>query len=702
MADISAEIAAFQSAIYGEEVRGSMVSLAEKLNDVCEDNETLVNTHNTEIATAISNAQAATSAANTATTNANTATTNANTATTNANNARTAANNAATAANNAATAATSTNTSVQSAEAARVSAENARASAESTRVANEQSRQTAETARASAETSRASAESARASAEAVRQSNETTRQGNENVRQTQEGLRVSAENSRVSEFSDMQAAFADMQRQIIPQATTSTMGGVIVGDGLAVDNALLTLDVAKSSSGTIITAEDGGYLESLTVYGESVQDGTPTSENPVEIEVVEAGPNLWHESARSVGVPYTNVGITWVKNADGTYTANGTATANAWCYAGTTATIVSMAIPLDAGTYTASTNAARCALRKVSSGGTVTTLSNEFDSVSFTVEDGESIFICPQVANGLTVTDATYFVQIEKGAAATPYVPYGCIGVVVGGTATAIDLQGNHLASLPDGTRDEIYIDTTGHVTLTKKVGYFDTDNNPYTWTLSASSPNSAGLYNISASTNQGKFGYSYASNSMYYMSNTTLTNLNFSQSAAEGFGIHGTSTTVTWYFRFDAQGSTPTAAIGLARMAELGANLYYPLATPYTVDLGYIDMPTIEAGQSISVSASMTPVIDVSWWAQGASEIGRALKALKDDFLTRITSALAGAIATVEEETSAHNYSVGSYLMMDEVLYKVTTAIASGEQIVPGTNVTATTVMAEVVSLTS
>ena len=33
MADISKEIQAFQDAEYGEEVRGSMISLAEKVND---------------------------------------------------------------------------------------------------------------------------------------------------------------------------------------------------------------------------------------------------------------------------------------------------------------------------------------------------------------------------------------------------------------------------------------------------------------------------------------------------------------------------------------------------------------------------------------------------------------------------------------------------------------------------------------------
>lgn len=51
--------------------------------------------------------------------------------------------------------------------------------------------------------------------------------------------------------------------------------------------------------------------------------------------------------------------------------------------------------------------------------------------------------------------------------------------------------------------------------------------------------------------------------------------------------------------------------------------------------------------------------------------------------------------IAPVESSTSAHNYSIGSLLIMGGVLYKVTATIATGETITPGTNVAATTIEA-------
>ena len=58
-------------------------------------------------------------------------------------------------------------------------------------------------------------------------------------------------------------------------------------------------------------------------------------------------------------------------------------------------------------------------------------------------------------------------IQLELGSTATDYEPSQV-------TTTPIDLDGNSLCSLPDGTRDELTIDATGAVTLTKRVGAVD------------------------------------------------------------------------------------------------------------------------------------------------------------------------------------------------------------------------------------
>ena len=84
MADISQEIQAFRDAVKGEEVRGSMISLCEKVNDEVEENTTAATAAATAANTAATNANTKADLANAAASAANTAATNANTAATNA------------------------------------------------------------------------------------------------------------------------------------------------------------------------------------------------------------------------------------------------------------------------------------------------------------------------------------------------------------------------------------------------------------------------------------------------------------------------------------------------------------------------------------------------------------------------------------------------------------------------------------------
>lgn len=269
MADISTEIANFQNAVYGEEVRGSMISLAEKLNDVTEDCEDTVGTMEAGY-------DAAMEAAATATASANDAASRANSAASSAETAASSANTAAANATNKANAADALNTSVSAAETARVAAENARVAAERSRASAEANRVTAENARAgaesnrqSAELSRQEAETARNSAELGRVSAEATRAANETARQSAETSRVSAESNRVTEFTAMQRAFDDMSQQVLPPATYSTLGGVIIDQesGLEVDNTGLL----SFTAGDFLTEAEAAatYATITTVAGKA-------------------------------------------------------------------------------------------------------------------------------------------------------------------------------------------------------------------------------------------------------------------------------------------------------------------------------------------------------------------------------------------------------------------------------------------------
>ena len=228
MADISAEIAAFQSAVYGEEVRGSMISAIEKINDVAEDAEDTVGEFSSGFQSAVSSCSNAADAANTAASDANAATATANTAADAATNAASSATSAASNATAQANAASQLNTTVQQAEAARRAAESARVTAENNRVAAETARAGSESNRNNAEATRQENETNRNTAEVARVSAEATRQANESSRQSAETLRTGAEQSRASAFSAMQSAFSEMEQQVLPPATYSTLGGVIV------------------------------------------------------------------------------------------------------------------------------------------------------------------------------------------------------------------------------------------------------------------------------------------------------------------------------------------------------------------------------------------------------------------------------------------------------------------------------------------
>lgn len=130
---------------------------------------------------------------------------------------------------------------------------------------------------------------------------------------------------------------------------------------------------------------------------------------------------------------------------------------------------------------------------------------------------------------------------------------------------------------------------------------------------------------------------------------------------------------------------------------AMSGVYLYYELATPtetpidppltltYRVDDGGTESIILDTTQPAPQSAPPVMTTAYAYSAEG----------LRDAALSTIAPVENGA-------TASDNYAVGSYLMHGGTLYRVTSAIASGESINPGTNCTAVTVMAELVRLTS
>jgi hypothetical protein len=61
--------------------------------------------------------------------------------------------------------------------------------------------------------------------------------------------------------------------------------------------------------------------------------------------------------------------------------------------------------------------------------------------------------------------------------------------------------------------------------------------------------------------------------------------------------------------------------------LASNQTQVLYPLATPQTIDLGTIDMPQVQDGDTIEVIAAVTPSIDATWWATGWSGRGGRIR---------------------------------------------------------------------------
>ena len=226
-----------------------------------------------------------------------------------------------------------------------------------------------------------------------------------------------------------------------------------------------------TASGKLLHVEDAwpGKPLSLTIDGAYKQDGTPSPEAPVPIQVIEnhvvkvTGRNLWDK-----GVVVYDYSIDYLKyNADASVT-------------------------MEPGTYTISSDGRLPNLQFFEPGS-----HKQLTCAEATDMDGANIrysivwngyCIAPANDNfrvltitliravemtGCVVNAQGTWIQVENGTEATAYKPYA-------GAYLPITLPAEHpyLAALPDGTHDEIVIDKYGNASLTAIVGKTETAAN--------------------------------------------------------------------------------------------------------------------------------------------------------------------------------------------------------------------------------
>lgn len=118
------------------------------------------------------------------------------------------------------------------------------------------------------------------------------------------------------------------------------------------------------------------------------------------------------------------------------------------------------------------------------------------------------------------------------------------------------------------------------------------------------------------------------------------------------------------------------------------GFQLVYPLANPVTYHIENVDL--VKTLYLLNNLWCDTGDIDVTYRCDPATYTAESIRLM-----------LNAMVAPVEASTTASKaYSVNDFLIMDNVLYKVTSPIANGGTITPNTNVSATTVGAELTAI--
>ena len=219
------------------------------------------------------------------------------------------------------------------------------------------------------------------------------------------------------------------------------------------DGATATIavdDPHYSESGATIAVDGSAIADSFTVFGNSTQDGTPTPGAPVPIESIEPQ-NLLDTFSTFPKATTTYSGCKITNNGDGTYTVEGENTSGGWYFNSS-----SGSVSLPAGTYTVcgGSELTGCTLY-VYVGG-----SRRPSGAAFTLDSADNITKWAIYVDDHATISGTAAPSLIRGGEVRPYVPYGTFGVYIKEPATAypIDLQGNALRSLPDGTRDELRV----------------------------------------------------------------------------------------------------------------------------------------------------------------------------------------------------------------------------------------------------
>lgn len=387
--------------------------------------------------------------------------------------------------------------------------------------------------------------------------------------------------------------FTLLQASTFPAGTytaSKTAGDSVLKFGATVQASPVTKTYSANWSSNdlgVFVYKDAVYDESFYVQlerGDTANDYVPYG----AVELCAASLNILTPEPRTA----TDKGVTYTCASDGTITLRGT------CTGFTYFALKRSSITFPAGTYTFSKTGGESNVYWIGKG-------IERDSITQTTTGDTDIRnLCISVEAG-KVYNETFNVQLERGSTATEYEPYQ-------GTVTNIDLDGNSVCATPS-VSDVLEVDSEGNVTLTKNTmtKVFDGSES---WTA----------YN-----GGGSIGYYFYTNMPNAAASQTRPTLLCSHcvgstavSPTKDMVTIGTTKNVL--FAFGTTLGISTAADWKTWLASNPVTLIYKLATPQTISLGKIDLPSLPSPSfSLHVDAAVSPTLDAEWWTQGGEEVG-------------------------------------------------------------------------------
>lgn len=342
-------------------------------------------------------------------------------------------------------------------------------------------------------------------------------------------------------------------------------------------------------SGKLLHVEDAfpSPLLSVTIDGACKQDGTPSPEAPVPIFVIE-NPTL-NVTGRNLLDTDNGLNRCFTKNSDGTYTITKISDSERFSEYFPLRIQRGMNVYLSITHMSAGVTGSVSIIFDYADGTQETSLLLSRDITAYFVEKNVK-FMRFYVEGKVAVGESfTFLPQINYGTEATAYAQYV-------GESIPITLPAEHpyLASLPDGTHDEIVIGKDGNVELVARVQKVDVSN------LQAPGSEEA--------LGNGLNRYQYAAVvNPPAMVDTAVVAPAFKSVINYAFpeqGLYVSKRTI-----IVGASSDPTDAL------RAGGYIYTTLATPITYSLGKLDIPALpETISNVWTDAELTTNMSMTY----------------------------------------------------------------------------------------